>query len=92
MLERNPSARTTVEEWGQTMPSPEDRQLEHFVGADSYSFAPLFERGSEFEEAVLNTLVGAELDSCGCLLRRSSRLGAEEMGHPCGDAGYQRRS
>lgn len=59
LLERNPSTWSTVQEWAQSLPSPEDRQLEDFVGADSYGFAPLFERESEFEEAVLTTLVEA---------------------------------
>jgi hypothetical protein len=57
LLERNPSTRSAVEEWTRTRPSPEDRQLEDFAGADSYGFEPLFERESEFEEAVLNAFV-----------------------------------
>jgi hypothetical protein len=61
LLERNPATRSVVEEWARTRPSPEDRHLQDLVGADYYGFEPLFERESEFEEAVLDTLVEAGL-------------------------------
>jgi hypothetical protein len=58
LTERNPGTRTVVDEWTRTQPTFEDRELADFVGADSYGFEPLFMRESEFEEAVLATLVG----------------------------------